>query len=282
MAALPSTECNKYLSDAEFNRCISYASRVIFRKNENRLINCGFDEEDVRSVTSVYGLEFMAVKPDTKTSKDMYLLMFRFIGQRWTNFFIRLDIKFFNNERLVEYCIGNIDNAFKVPDYTNIQVLDEESFGKDDQKLLAVINGDVDISENYSFREQVAILQEQLQELKLRRSLLTKSGMSKDAADLLKQKLLYRIRALNKKIRTIKARIFEEKRILKGLKVELKNNIDKYAEQLAYLATSKHTSIAVRKNAQTLCRKHAIDYVMWAQDYIQKRDVNPEHFISLK
>jgi hypothetical protein len=205
--------------------------------------------------------------------------MFRCIGQRWTNFFIRLDIKFFNNERLTEYCIGK---APQTPDYVDIQVLDEESFGKDDEKLLAVINGDVDISENYSFREQVLILQEQLQELKLKRSLVAKSGFKKDVASSLKQKLLYRIRALKKKISSLKAKILEEKRVLKNLKVELKSNIDKYTEQLAYLATSKHTSIAVRKNAQTLCRKHAIDYVMWAQDYIQKRDVNPEHFISLK
>lgn len=292
LSRLPNGAAEKFLKDPEFNRCVSFMANNVFTRNMSKLQSCGFDEEDIKSISLVYGLEFMAtnsgISADTRPSRDTYLIMFRFLGQKWINFFIRLDIKFFNDERLAEPHIGKLPvSADNLRAYDPMQSLfiDENLVGKEDQNLANFIEGSSEPLDSFSYQEQLSVLKEQLESVDLQRSSLTKKAcknMEKEVVSRLKQRLLYQQRSLGKKISTIKKRISEERRILKGLKDEIKNNSDKYAERLAFLATSKHTSFAVRKNAQKLCRKHAINYVIWAKDYIQERDVNPDNFISLK
>lgn len=284
MDSLASQDAEKYLKDPEFNKCISHVARSMFTKHQVRLINCGFEQEDVRSITSIYGLTFMATKPETETSRDMYMLMFNYISQRWSNFLIRLDIKFFNNEHIGEVRIdGSMlskGSGYKVG-YSDIErPISESKLAQDDPNLLAVINGEGSEFLAKPIADQIDILKDSVQEIKteLRRYIHPKTREHM----VYRNKLKVHLKAAREELAALRKKVSDEKKALSKLKSKLAEDPKKYAERLAFLATSKHISVDVRKNAQKMCRKYAINYVMWAKNHIEQKNLNPDYFISLK
>jgi hypothetical protein len=64
-----------------------------------------------------------------------------------------------------------------------------------------------------------------------------------------------------------------------AMRKELNDNIEKYRDKLAYLATSKVVDFEVRKKARKLCRKHNIEYVAWAKERIASGRLSEVDFV---
>ena len=70
------------LKNPEFGRVVNYMSGYYFKKY-NRLYRAGgFDVDDIRSITQIFGLVFTGYRFQGKTERDSFMVMMCFISQR--------------------------------------------------------------------------------------------------------------------------------------------------------------------------------------------------------
>jgi len=64
-----------------------------------------------------------------------------------------------------------------------------------------------------------------------------------------------------------------------NLRSILEENIGDYADKLSELATLKLTEFEIRKKARSICKKHGIDYIAWARNQIETRNLSTHDFV---
>jgi hypothetical protein len=91
-----------------------------------------------------------------------------------------------------------------------------------------------------------------------------------------------RKKKLDSSISKLKSKISTNKSAAKAVdtvnKQSIKDNPEKYAESLAWYATTKHVSYDVRRAARRYCTKYNIDYKALVSELIAKNDYDKSNF----
>ena len=97
------------LTNPEFNRVINYISGLFFRKYRRLYRAGGFDIEDIRSITQIFGLVFTGFGFQGKTERDKFMVMMRFVNQRLCQMTRWIAKKFQADEvvKMQTFCTGD-------------------------------------------------------------------------------------------------------------------------------------------------------------------------------
>jgi len=78
---------------------------------------------------------------------------------------------------------------------------------------------------------------------------------------------------------TIQETAKERRDRIESMRKDLSENINIHIPRLCELATSKIVDFQVRKKARQLCKKNNIDYIAWAKNQIESRNLNEANFV---
>lgn len=236
----------------DFVRCIKFLAKNSFMKNKTDLLKLGFDYEDMYNICLTFGLSF-AVEDLSKfnTDKDLYYVLMRFVNQRLESFFITLDRKFHYKESYTDVSIESIGlnnlevikESTVIPEYINDNITQKSLEEEFDSlyKEYEVASG----HEKANLKRMLAVTEDKIKEFEV---------MVEDSHKAIKSNLA-------------------------KFKPMLKEDLSKYSEKLAYLATYKKVEHPVRKKARLLCKKNGINYVEIMSKIITSKNLNRVDYI---
>jgi hypothetical protein len=125
---------SKLMSENDFNRCVKYITNNTFKKNKSILLRHGFDYDDMLSIVTIIGIQFINNPFVGKTKKDTYYILMRFINQKMETFFLFLDRKFRIKER---YDDLSLEDIFPADVYHGEYPIVSAEIGQDDESDLS-------------------------------------------------------------------------------------------------------------------------------------------------
>jgi hypothetical protein len=242
--SIPQEVINDHLNDKSFLSTTAYIARNTFFKNKNTLLAHGFEQEDLESISRLYGLSFLSSDFGNKTGKDKYYLMMRYINQRFEAFFLFFDRKF--------------DISTKIPE------ISLEQFPISIAESLTSRISTSDLVSNINELSQEDLI-ELIDDLKLK----IKISSCKSDKKILSNQLKGFSLALLKLKKKNKAENSKQKKLSAELKKKFTKDWDKYIDQLCYYSTSKHVPNDVRKKARSFCNKYKVDFIAWAKNKVK-------------
>lgn len=247
----------KAFQNKDFDRIVKYLAYWSFKKNSQVFLRHGFDIDDLLSICTVFRIHFAYYGFEGETSKDTNYVFMKYVNNRLLSFCNSLESKFKTKEAFLDGYLEELPRS--------VEILDERS----------LIDGN-----QLSKKDEEFLLQEQI-EIKEGALKALKEGESPSEKEVWKKtqeiKKLKR-KALASKRKESKEKAEKEKRT-EEYKNELYSNIDKYRDKLAYLATFKNIEHAVRKKARSICKKSGINYIEWAENEINNKNISRELFV---
>lgn len=245
---LPQETLDLYLKDIEFTKATAYIARNTFYKNKNVLLSHGFEQEDLESISKIYGLSFLSSDFGGKTGKDKYYLMMRYINQRFEAFFLFFGRKFDIASKMPEVSLDHflqpvadlaLSTSAKSHELSEPSVFDSKDDYVDEiNRLTSQIKNFYEQEKDKDFKEKT-VLVKKLKDLKGEFKVFKQSQ---------------------------KAKLKNQRKTSKELKARFSKNWSSHVNDLCYYATSKHVSHDVRKKARSLCKKYKIDYISWVKN----------------
>lgn len=262
---LSSAEVDDHLKNKEFIKTTAYIARKTFYKNKSFLLSHGFEQEDLESISQIYGLSFLSSNFGNKTGKDKYYLMMRYINQRFEAFFLFFNRKFDISIKIPEVSIEQTGVPVAELAHYESNLIQNEPMSEDD------------------FFDQIDLTKKQIKLIKAKS--LDKSLLKQEKQELLKKKtlLLKSNRSLKEQLQKIKQKNKKNDREQKSRSLALKKrfseNWEQYKDQLCYYSTSRHVPNDVRKKARSFCKKYKVDFVAWAKNKIKTNSETEYDFV---
>ena len=253
------------LRDSEFLKCTSYLARNLFAKNRGSLLQHGFSEEDIRSISQVYGISFLGSKFEAKTSKDKYYLMMRYINQRFRAFMIFLDRKFDYTKKYSEVYLDDFSDRVReslIQQSHNSRTNQNTKHGTPEEMIRIVID---------ALRFKLSVLREMSQRT-------STPEIQKYRAELIATK-----ETLRKKLATLRQAQISQTKDRKKKTSQLKKRFKKewpcHVDKLCYYSTSKQVEPDLRRKARDYCKRLKVDYIGWARRKIEANEADQIDFV---
>jgi hypothetical protein len=268
LAKFTKSEVAAILKDPQFQKCTSYIARSTFNKNMATLLNHGFGQEDILSISQLYGLNFHASSFTANTDRDKYYIMMRYINQRFEYFFISLDRKFGLKDKLLDTSLDAFPSFLreKLSATANIEPQPDQqptTAFEDMEEELEFLDFKVGLLRDMS--ASATTPNEKRKVLNYKKELLADQGY---VADQIKE-------TNNQRRAVLKA----QKDISKRLKDRMAAEGPLHADKLCYHATSKYVPTDVRNKAREYCRRMKIDFVSWAKKQVAEKGLDDKDFV---
>lgn len=239
---LSQEKVDEILAKPLFIRCTTYIARRTFRKNMNFLCDHGFWQEDLESISKIFGLSFYLYGTEFKSEKDESMLLMRYIGHRFQRFVEWATKKFGRDDKVYE-SVG-IERAIDGTNYAKSYVPDDEDDSLIDKITFATEDSDQ--------------IEAQVTELRARIKAQGKNAVLTHTKSVLNRKAKIIKKDLMVMRRTHREQRAASKQLTEALKSKLDTEWYQYKDQLVHYATSKHVAYDIRKKAQDYCRKYGI------------------------
>ncbi len=124
----------KVLKSKEFNKICVYMANTCFSENRKFLLTCGFDFDDILSISKIFGATYVGAKFDLtgSTEKGKNLVMMRYIGQR-LSLFVKWTSKKLHDEEIssevFEKCMAQSGTSSYISPEEEIEMMEEIMFG---------------------------------------------------------------------------------------------------------------------------------------------------------
>lgn len=98
LKAMSKKKTIEFVQSKPFKNAVNKKFNDVWWRNSKLFYACGFTEEDIKTILTLYGVSFLRCKFQAKTEKDMFYILTRYMSQKFSVFLTVIKRKFTTQE----------------------------------------------------------------------------------------------------------------------------------------------------------------------------------------